>query len=46
MRLEQADGYAQIIVSDTGKGISADFCHSCLITSAKQIAPLREILVD
>ncbi|AUB40212.1 CheY chemotaxis protein or a CheY-like REC [Nostoc flagelliforme CCNUN1] len=25
VRLEQADGYAQIIVSDTGKGISADF---------------------
>ncbi|MCC5650600.1 response regulator [Nostoc sp. XA013] len=25
VRLEQADGYAQIIVSDTGKGISAEF---------------------
>ncbi|WP_265273357.1 hybrid sensor histidine kinase/response regulator [Nostoc sp. KVJ3] len=25
VRLEQADGYAQIIVSDTGKGISPDF---------------------
>nr|WP_251960387.1 ATP-binding protein [Nostoc commune] len=25
VRLEQADGYAQIIVSDTGKGIRADF---------------------
>jgi PAS domain S-box-containing protein len=25
VRLEEADGYAQIIVSDTGKGISADF---------------------
>ncbi|MBN3906261.1 MAG: response regulator [Nostoc sp. NMS1] len=25
VRLEQADGYAQIIVSDTGKGISLDF---------------------
>jgi PAS domain S-box-containing protein len=25
VRLEQTDGYAQIIVSDTGKGISADF---------------------
>ncbi|MGJ5633279.1 ATP-binding protein [Nostoc sp. CALU 1950] len=25
VRLEQADGYAQIVVSDTGKGISADF---------------------
>jgi PAS domain S-box-containing protein len=25
VRLEQADGYAQIMVSDTGKGISAEF---------------------
>ncbi|WP_375473801.1 ATP-binding protein [uncultured Nostoc sp.] len=25
VRLEETDGYAQIIVSDTGKGISADF---------------------
>ncbi|MHC5850543.1 hybrid sensor histidine kinase/response regulator [Nostoc sp.] len=25
VQLEQADGYAQIIISDTGKGISADF---------------------
>jgi PAS domain S-box-containing protein len=25
VRLEEADGYAQIIVSDTGKGISAEF---------------------
>ncbi|MEH1817830.1 MAG: ATP-binding protein [Nostoc sp.] len=25
VRLEEADGYAQIIVSDTGKGIKADF---------------------
>lgn len=25
VRLQQTDGYAQIIVSDTGKGISADF---------------------
>ncbi|BBD68893.1 multi-sensor hybrid histidine kinase [Nostoc commune NIES-4072] len=25
VRLEQADGYAQIIVTDTGKGISAEF---------------------
>ncbi|MEH1788550.1 ATP-binding protein [Nostoc sp.] len=25
VRLEEADGYAQIIVSDTGKGINADF---------------------
>ncbi|MFW9260095.1 ATP-binding protein [Nostoc sp. CALU 546] len=25
VRLEQADGYAQLVVSDTGKGISADF---------------------
>ncbi|MEH1823961.1 MAG: ATP-binding protein [Nostoc sp.] len=25
VRLEKADGYAQIIVSDTGKGINADF---------------------
>ncbi|QMS86639.1 response regulator [Nostoc edaphicum CCNP1411] len=25
VRLEQADGYAQLVVSDTGKGINADF---------------------